>query len=59
LQSPDGLLVFTIPFEDRFTMVGTTVVTMDVAFTVDWRPPSIDVGEMAYLCDVVKGYFRK
>jgi len=40
-------------------MVGTTDVTMDVAFTVDWRPPSIDVGEMAYLCDVVKGYFRK
>ena len=36
-------------------MVGTTDVTMDVAFTVDWRPPSIDVGEMAYLCDVVKG----
>ena len=32
-------------------MVGTTDVTMDVAFTVDWRPPSIDVGETAYLCD--------
>ena len=28
-------------------MVGTTDVTMDVAFTVDWRLPSIDVGEMA------------
>ena len=41
-------------------MVGTTdVMTMHVAFTVDWRPPSIDVGEVAYLCDVVKGYFRK
>ncbi|MEC8137139.1 MAG: hypothetical protein VX107_13385 [Pseudomonadota bacterium] len=40
-------------------MVGTTDMTMDVAFTVDWRPPSIDAGEMAYLCDVVNGYFRK
>ena len=59
LQSPDGRVVFTIPFEDRFTMVGTTDVTMDVAFTADWRPPSIDADETAYLCDVVNGYFRK
>ena len=40
-------------------MVGTTDVPTDVAFTVDWQPPSVDTDEMAYLCDVVNGYFRK
>ena len=59
LQSSDGRVVFVIPFEGQFSMVGTTDVTMDVSATGDWRPPQIDTAETDYLCDVVNSYFRK
>lgn len=55
LQNPDGRVVFTIPYEDRYTLVGTT----DVPFDAD--PASVDISadEIAYLCATVNGYFVK
>ena len=54
LQAPDGRLVFAIPFQRDFTLIGTT----DQGFSGD---PAIVVpteGEIDYLCGVVSAYFR-
>jgi glycerol-3-phosphate dehydrogenase len=53
LQHPDGRVVFTIPYEDDFTAVGTT----DVAFTGDAGDAVISQQEIAYLCETVNRYF--
>ncbi len=55
LQNPDGRIVFTIPYEQAFTLVGTT----DVAIDGDPTRPSISPGEVTYLCDTVNRYFRR
>jgi glycerol-3-phosphate dehydrogenase len=55
LQNPDGRIVFTIPYQDQFTLVGTT----DVPFTGDATEVSISPDEVLYLCSTVNSYFRK
>jgi glycerol-3-phosphate dehydrogenase len=52
-QHPDGRIVFAIPYEGDFTLIGTT----DVDYTGD--PGQVDVGpdEVAYLCQLVNRYF--
>lgn len=54
LQNPDGRIVFAIPYEDEFTLVGTT----DVAVSTDATRPQISAEEIDYLCRTVNGYFR-
>jgi glycerol-3-phosphate dehydrogenase len=54
LQNPDGRIVFTIPYEDSFTLVGTT----DVPVEGDPTRPSITSQEIDYLCQTVNRYFR-
>ncbi|HZO22222.1 MAG TPA: glycerol-3-phosphate dehydrogenase [Steroidobacteraceae bacterium] len=53
-QNADRRIVFAIPYENEFTLIGTT--------DVDYRGPlgtvSIDAQEIAYLCAVVNRYFR-
>ena len=54
LQAADGRVVFAIPFERDFTLIGTT----DRAFTGD---PSVVLPtgeEIDYLCGAVNEYFR-
>jgi glycerol-3-phosphate dehydrogenase len=54
LQAPDGRVVFAIPFQRDFTLIGTT----DRSFSGD---PAIVVpteAEIDYLCGVVSTYFR-
>lgn len=54
LQAPDGRVVFAIPFQRDFTLIGTT----DQSFSGD---PAIVVpteAEIDYLCSVVGTYFR-
>ena len=54
LQAPDGRVVFAIPFQRDFTLIGTT----DQSFSGD---PAIVVpteAEIDYLCGVVSAYFR-
>ncbi|HEY5760092.1 MAG TPA: glycerol-3-phosphate dehydrogenase [Steroidobacter sp.] len=55
LQNPDGRIVFTIPYQEQFTLVGTT----DVPFSGDATKVSISPEEVLYLCSTVNSYFRK
>jgi glycerol-3-phosphate dehydrogenase len=54
LQNPDGRIVFVIPFEQRFSLIGTT----DVPFSGDPGHIAISAEETVYLCDSVNRYFR-
>ncbi|MEP7314718.1 MAG: glycerol-3-phosphate dehydrogenase, partial [Pseudomonadota bacterium] len=53
LQHPDGRVVFTIPYEGGFTLIGTT----DVPFEGDAATAAISADETRYLCDTVSQYF--
>jgi glycerol-3-phosphate dehydrogenase len=54
LQAVDGRVVFTIPFEGDFTLIGTT----DQAFAGDPSTAVPTGEEIDYLCRVVNEYFR-
>ncbi|GBQ68923.1 glycerol-3-phosphate dehydrogenase [Ameyamaea chiangmaiensis NBRC 103196] len=54
LQNPDKRIVFAIPYEQDFTMIGTT----DIPFESDPNRVEIDADETRYLCDSVSRYFR-
>jgi len=54
LQAPDRRVVFTIPFERDFTLIGTT----DRSFSDDPTSVLPAVEEIEYLCDIVNDYFR-
>ncbi len=54
LQNPDGRIVFAIPYERDFTLIGTT----DVAWTGDPSAPRISDEEVAYLCESVNRYLE-
>ncbi len=56
LQNDDGRIVFTIPYETDYTLVGTTDV--DVGDDPD-EQPVLDVDERQYLKSVIKNYFNK
>ncbi len=54
-QAPDGRIVFAIPFERDFTLVGTT----EREYQGDLARPRIDATEAQYLVDLVNRYFRR
>ena len=54
-QIADGRLVFTIPYENDFTLIGTT----DADHKGDPANPQCSPEEAAYLCDVVSKNFKK
>ena len=54
-QNPDGRIVFAIPYEDDFTLIGTT----DVDFKDDPGQVKISAEETAYLCEAVNAYFKR
>jgi glycerol-3-phosphate dehydrogenase len=53
-QTADRRVVFALPFEQDFTMVGTT----DQDFSGDPATVTASAGELAYLCRVVNDHFR-
>jgi glycerol-3-phosphate dehydrogenase len=55
LQNADRRIVFTIPYEGRFTLIGTT----DVPYEGDPAKVAISADETQYLCDVVNRYFSR
>lgn len=59
LQASDKRVVFVLPFEGDFSMIGTTDVALDEETMSDIGTPEIDAGETAYLCDTVSQYFEK
>jgi glycerol-3-phosphate dehydrogenase len=53
-QTPDGRVVFALPFERDFTMIGTT----DLSFAGDPGGVAPGAEEIDYLCGAANGYFR-
>jgi glycerol-3-phosphate dehydrogenase len=54
-QQPDRRIVFAIPYEHDFTLIGTT----DVDYRADPSAPRIDAEETRYLCEAANRYFLK
>jgi glycerol-3-phosphate dehydrogenase len=55
LQNPDGRIEFVIPYEDKFTLIGTT----DVSFNGDPSDVRITADEVEYLCESINRYFKR
>ena len=53
-QNADGRVVFAIPFERDYTLLGTT----DVEISGDPNDVSIDDTEVKYICDAINKYFQ-
>ena len=53
LQNEDGRIVFALPYEDHYTLIGTT----DVAFDGDPRHIDISESEKDYLVEITNQYF--
>jgi glycerol-3-phosphate dehydrogenase len=54
LQHTDGRVVFAIPYENDFTLIGTT----DVPYSADPQAAEISPDEVDYLCAAINRYFR-
>lgn len=54
LQNEDDRIVFVIPYEDNFSLIGTT----DVEYEGDPREAVISAEETHYLLDIVNDHFR-
>ena len=54
LQAADGRVVFAIPFQQDYTLIGTT----DRSFTGDPAAVAPSKEEIDYLCGVINEYFR-
>jgi glycerol-3-phosphate dehydrogenase len=54
LQNLDRRVIFMIPYEERFTLIGTTDVPVD-----DARAPVPDDEEVRYLCAAVNRYLAR
>ena len=54
-QHADGRVVFAIPYEGAFTLIGTT----DVDYTGDPAAAAPTADEIEYLCRVASDYFRE
>ena len=55
LQNTDKRVIFVIPYQESFSLVGTT----DIPFDGDPGHVVISPQESAYLCDAVSRYFRR
>ena len=55
LQNEDGRIVFVIPYQQEFSLIGTT----DVEFQGDPHQAEISAEETQYLVDVVNEHFQK
>ncbi len=54
-QNPDQRIIFAIPFEGQFTLIGTTDVEHHGAIGA----ARIDADEIAYLCEQASRYFER
>jgi glycerol-3-phosphate dehydrogenase len=54
-QNPDQRIIFAIPYEQDFTLIGTT----DVEYHGDAAQVAIDSDEVAYLCQMSNRYFSQ
>ena len=54
-QNPDKRIIFAIPYENDFTLIGTT----DVEYQGDLGEVAIDHAEIDYLCQMSNRYFEQ
>ncbi|MDP2696940.1 glycerol-3-phosphate dehydrogenase [Thalassospira sp.] len=54
-QNPDGRIVFAIPYEQDFTLIGTT----DRDYQGDPGKVAISTDEIGYLCELANSYFSR
>ncbi len=54
-QNPDKRIIFAIPYESEFTLIGTT----DVEYSGSVDSVTIDPSEITYLCEQASRYFEK
>ncbi|NKJ46817.1 glycerol-3-phosphate dehydrogenase [Burkholderia sp. SG-MS1] len=54
-QNPDKRIIFAIPYEGDYTLIGTT----DLEYRGDPSQVAIDAGETQYLCDSINRYFKQ
>jgi len=54
-QNEDRRIVFAIPYEQEFTLLGTT----DVDYRADPAAVHIDAAEVSYLCALANRYFKR
>jgi glycerol-3-phosphate dehydrogenase len=54
-QNPDRRVVFALPYEREFTLIGTT----ELDFTGDPASATIDDAEVAYLCETANRFFER
>ncbi len=55
LQNPDGRVVFVIPYEKQYSLIGTT----EEDYTGDPSAAAISPAEITYLLSVTNSYFKK
>jgi glycerol-3-phosphate dehydrogenase len=55
LQNPDRRIVFAIPYEQHFTLIGTT----DEPWNAPPGKAEISQSEIDYLCETVNRYFER
>jgi glycerol-3-phosphate dehydrogenase len=54
-QNPDKRIVFAIPFERDYTLIGTT----DIEISGDPGAARADIAEIDYLCSMINRYFSR
>ncbi len=54
LQHKDGRVIFVIPYQQQFTLIGTT----EVVYHGSPSKAKITLAEIEYLCDIVNNYFH-
>jgi glycerol-3-phosphate dehydrogenase len=54
-QNPDKRIIFAIPYEHDYTLIGTT----DLEYRGDPSQVTIDASETQYLCDSINRYFKQ
>jgi len=54
-QNPDKRIIFAIPYERDFTLIGTT----DLEYNGDPSKVAIEPSETQYLCDSINRYFKQ
>ncbi|OLL29804.1 glycerol-3-phosphate dehydrogenase [Burkholderia sp. SRS-W-2-2016] len=54
-QNPDKRIIFAIPYERDYTLIGTT----DLEYRGDPAKVAIDANETQYLCDSINRYFKQ
>lgn len=56
LQNTDKRIVFAIPYQDKFTLVGTTDIPVE---SIPDKKVTISDDEIQYLCNVVNHHFQR